>query len=194
MANREHGEWNHPARYQWGAADIYTADHESSSFRPENRHRSKWAQPRQHPVARKDDNAYGSRKDGRKKHSQQCIGPGFYIPRYKRASYPEAVLYPNDDPHPAKRPIYDDFRHPKHVPKPARWEEILEEFDRLWKLSRSYQLKEFRKKADPSRPVSEQNFNKQTDLKYKIPSPRRTRSCPVSPQKARKRAFKPWIP
>ncbi|KAI8510425.1 hypothetical protein Bbelb_113410 [Branchiostoma belcheri] len=147
MANREHGEWNHPARYQWGAADIYTAGHESS--RTENRHRSKWAQARQHPVARKDDNAYGSRKDGRKKHSQQCIGPGFYIPRYKRASYPEAVLYPND---------------------------------------------EFRKKADPSRPVSEQNFNKQTDLKYKIPSPRRTRSCPVSPQKARKRAFKPWIP
>ncbi|CAH1232320.1 Hypp442 [Branchiostoma lanceolatum] len=45
------------------------------------------------------------------------------------------------DPPLATRPIYDNFRHPKQVPKPANWELILEDYDRLWKLSRSYQLK-----------------------------------------------------
>ncbi|XP_066267431.1 uncharacterized protein [Branchiostoma lanceolatum] len=131
--NREQEDSNKPVRSS--REDVYNVD---PSVRRENRHRSQSRQVRQY-LARKANNE--PKYDAPKNSSLQRIGPGFLIPRYKRANYPDTILFQDSDPPPANRPIYDNFRHPKQVPKPANWELILEDYDRLWKLSRSYQLK-----------------------------------------------------
>ncbi|XP_035694098.1 uncharacterized protein LOC118428200 isoform X2 [Branchiostoma floridae] len=170
------------------------------SKNPENRHRSRRGRPR--PEFRKLP----------KKNAAPImhnIGPGFVIPRYKRANYPDELLLQNPDTAPPKRPIYDNFHYPtkhvpKHVLKPANWTSILREINRLWKLSRSFHLEQIRKRAEKSRAISEQDHTNHDDddepdfeVSAHGQAPRKTRSCPVSPLRTTKKVYrntKPWIP
>ncbi|XP_078612298.1 uncharacterized protein LOC144882408 isoform X2 [Branchiostoma floridae x Branchiostoma japonicum] len=165
---------------------------------PENRHRSRRGRPRPE-----------FRKPPKKNGVAHYIGPGFIIPRYKRANYPDELLLQNPDTAPPKRPIYDNFHYPTkpvpNWPKPGNWTAILREIDRLWKLSRSYHLEQIRKRAEKSRAISEQDLTKHDD-ETSLPdfevsahgqAPRKTRSCPVSPLRTTKKVYrntKPWIP